>query len=349
MTATNLNELVLRPVKEWYGTIVDVPVDLIKPDPNNLREEFDEEDLIDLGKNMENIGQLDEVTVFPLLINDSTWAGFFDLHDGERRWRAAKLVGLNTLRAKIVPRPSDRDLLYKKVSRVLQTRSLAPEKKAEGLERALSELGIIDKPEVWESYREQLGGGQEWPQLVRVISLRPKVRELMDKGLINFTIAQSVGRLPPESQLQVAQYVVVNKINGRFFSTQMVPYLREHPDASPAQAFEQARVGGWQQYSRSPYQRGQEPPINERVESFLEACVRWERAWEVLVHTELVHDIQGDANLEYRVEDAARRITERARALSERVAKHGIEATHVEGLPNRAELKQGITESNEIP
>ena len=249
MTVMDLNQLVLTPVPEWYGTIVEVPVSLIKPDPNNLREEFDEQDLIDLGKNMETIGQLDEVTLFPVLINDSTWAGFFDLHDGERRWRSAKLVGIETLRAKIVTRPSERELLYKKVSRVLQTRSLAPEKKAEGLEKALSELNILDKPEVWESFREQLGGGQDWPQLVRVISLKPKVRELMDKGLINFTIAQSVGRLSPENQLQVAQYVVVNKINGRFFSTQMVPYLIEHPNASPAQAFEQARVGGWKQYS----------------------------------------------------------------------------------------------------
>jgi hypothetical protein len=334
----NLEELVLFPVEQWYGETVEIPVNLIKPDPNNLRQDFDEDDLRDLGKNIQTIGQLDEITVFPVLAGEKSWAGFFDLHDGERRWRAARLVGMNTLRAKLVPRPSNEELLFKKVSRVLQTRSLAPEKKAEGLERALAELSILDKPGVWESYREQLGGGQDWPQLVRVISLQPQVRVLLNNGLINFTVAQSVGRLPVERQLEISQYVVVNKINGRFFSTQMIPYLLEHADASAAQAFEQARVGGWRQYSQSPYQKGQEPPISEKMDAFLEACVRWERAWEVLVQTGLVFAITGDANLEYRLEDAARRVSERARALSEKVAKQRAKV----GSP--AELPSSITD-----
>jgi ParB-like chromosome segregation protein Spo0J len=305
MSTIDINELVLRPINEWFGLIVDIPIRLIKPDPENLRKEFDKEDLVDLGKNMNLIGQLDEITVFPILKDKKTWAGFFDLHDGERRWRAAQLVDLKELRAKIIPRPSNDELLYKKVSRVLQTRTILPEKKVEGLEKALTDLNIINKPEVWESYREKLGGGQEWPQLIRVIQLKPKVRDLMDNGQINFTIAQSVGRLPPNKQAEIAEYVVVNKLNGRFFSTQMVPYMIEHPDASPAQAFEFTRVAGWKQYSRSPYQKGQEPSIDERTEEFLDACVKWEHAWEVLVETGLIFDIKGDSNLEFRVTDAS--------------------------------------------
>jgi len=341
MIMERIDTLVLKPIKEWYGTVVEIPTQLIKPDPDNLRQEFDEEDLVDLGKNMDLIGQLDEITVFPIILDNNTWAGFFDLHDGERRWRAANLVGRNTLRAKIVPRPSNDELLYKRISRVLQTRSLLPEKKVAGLEKALIELGVIDSPEVWEAYREKLGGGQEWPQLVRVLLLGTKVREMMGKGLINFTIAQSIGRLPPEKQVQIAEYVIVNKINGRFFSTQMVPYMLEYPDATPAQAFEHTRVGGWRQYTRSPYKRGQEPPINERVESFLGACVKWERAWEVLVHTGLVHDIEGNSNLESRLSDAARRIAERAHVLTERIVKRRSKDKRLSELPSPTALHEG--------
>jgi len=337
----SIDTLILKPIKEWYGLVANIPTKLIKPDPDNLREEFDEDDLVDLGKNMKSIGQLDEITVFPITPDNNTWAGFFDLHDGERRWRAANLVGLATLRAKIVPRPSDDELLYKRISRVLQTRSLIPEKKVYGLEKALTELGIIDKPEVWESYREKLGGGQEWPQLVRVLKLGQRVRGMMEEGLINFTIAQSIGRLPPEKQSPVAEYVVVNKINGRFFSTQMVPYMLEYPDATPAQAFEHTRVGGWQQYTRSPYQKGHEPPVNERVESFLEACVKWERAWEILVHTGLIHDVKGSAELEHRLADAARRIAERAHALAERIRKGESQSTDNKQLLTPHMLEQG--------
>ena len=107
MSGSKLEAIALTPLTEWYGEIVDIPVELINPDPENLRQDFDEADLIDLGKTIEMVGQLDEITVFPILMNESAWAGFFDLHDGERRWRAAQLVGLPTLRAKIVPRNSD--------------------------------------------------------------------------------------------------------------------------------------------------------------------------------------------------------------------------------------------------
>ena len=102
--ATSMDSLQLMPLQDWYGSIVDVPVDLVKPDPENLRREFDNDDIADLGQNIQSIGQLDEITVFPILGPDNTWEGFFDLHDGERRWRAAQAVGLPTLRAKIVAR-----------------------------------------------------------------------------------------------------------------------------------------------------------------------------------------------------------------------------------------------------
>ncbi len=342
---TLLDSLVVLPHTEWYGRIVDLPISLIKPDPDNLRQEFDDDDIADLGRNIQSIGQLDEITVFPIFVGAGSWAGFFDLHDGERRWRAAKAVGLSTLRAKIVVRPSDEDLLYKKVSRVLQTRSLAPETKVAGLERALADLGVLQKPESWEALREKLGGGPEWPQLVRVVLLKPKVRSLMDEGLINFTIAQSLGRLPKDRQEAVAQFVVVNKINGRFFSTQMVPYFLENPDATPAQAFEHARVGDWKQYSKSPYQKGQEPPLNQRVEAFLDDCIKWERAWEVLVHTGLVHEIEGNSTYEYRLKDAARRIAERAGALAERIAEDQLEDKISQLNEFNADIADGVANS----
>ena len=332
--AIQIGSLVSMPLRKWYGTVVDVPVDLIKPDPENLRQEFDPDDLSDLGQNIKSIGQLDEVTVFPILSGEDSWGGFFDLHDGERRWRAVMSVGLPILRAKIVPRPSSEELLYKKVSRVLQTRSLAPETKVAGLEKALLDLGVLEEPQSWDAFRGKLGGGPEWPQLVRVLLLKPRVRTFLDEGLINFTIAQSMGKLPREKQEPVAEFVVVNKINGRFFSTQMIPYLLDHPDASPAQAFEQARVGDWKQYSKTPYQRGQRPPLDERVESFLSDCVKWERAWEVLVQTGLVHEIAGNSTYEYRVKDAARRISERAGALALRISKSQTEVDPPKGQLN---------------
>ena len=319
MKIDELDALVLRPVGDWYGSIVTVPCELIKPDPENLRQEFDEADLLDLGRNIAEVGQLDEITVFPILIDDSSWTGFFDLHDGERRWRAAQLTNQPTLRAKIVPRPSSEELTFKKVSRILQTRSLNPDTKLAALKKSFSDLGILGRPDKWSSYRDKLGGGPEWPQLVRVLKLHPRVRDMFERGVINFTIAHSVGRLASEQQARLAEYAVVNQISGRFLSTQMVPYLVKHPEASPAQAFEHVRVGGWRQYSSSPYKKGSAPPTQEQVEKFLDACVAWERAWETVVVNGLVHQVGDNPQYVQRLKDASLRIQERALALADRM------------------------------
>ena len=58
MTVDGLENLVLRPVGEWYGAVVDIPCELINPDPENLRQEFDEADLIDLGKEYRSSGTI---------------------------------------------------------------------------------------------------------------------------------------------------------------------------------------------------------------------------------------------------------------------------------------------------
>ena len=330
------------PINKWYDAVVDIPIQAIKPDLDNLRTEFDEDDLFDLGKNIEEVGQLDAITVFPLLADDGEWSGFFDLHDGERRWRAAQLVGISALTSKVVPRPSQQELMYKKVSRVMQTRSLSPETKLFGLERAFNDLRVADKPEQWQSLRSKLGGGPEWHQLIRVLQLHPNVRSMLGKGLINFTIAQSVGRLSVDKQEQLTQYAVVNKISGRFLSTQMVPYLIQNPEASPAQAFEHARVGDWKRPS-NVYQRGEAPPTDVQVEKFLDACVHWERAWENLVLEGLVHQVKGHPQDEYRLKEASRRLTERASALLEPLSRDDDESPIPPALPVPVEGREDIS------
>ena len=53
----------------------------------------------------------------------------------------------------------------------------------------------------------------------------------------------------------------------------------------------------------------------------------------MLVHTGLVHDIEGDSNLEYRVSDAVRRIAERAQALAEKIDKQLSKEMPLNELP----------------
>lgn len=70
----------------------DIPLDQVKPNPNQPRKHFDEGAFTDLGENIKQHGQLTPGLVRP--IEDG-----FEIVHGERRWRACKLAGLETFRA----------------------------------------------------------------------------------------------------------------------------------------------------------------------------------------------------------------------------------------------------------
>ena len=69
----------------------DIAVGSIQPNPNQPRAHFDEEALVELAQSIGELGVLQPILVRPL--SD----GSFQLIAGERRWRAAKRCGLDTI------------------------------------------------------------------------------------------------------------------------------------------------------------------------------------------------------------------------------------------------------------
>lgn len=75
------------------GQVLRLPLDRVMPDPNNPRKDFDEDALQDLADDIELRGVEQPITVYPLP------AGFFRIKLGERRYRASKLAGMETIPA----------------------------------------------------------------------------------------------------------------------------------------------------------------------------------------------------------------------------------------------------------
>lgn len=71
-----------------------IPIDRIVADPNQPRREFDDEELQRLAGSLRDVGQTDPVKVRWDIAQDR-----YQLIDGERRWRAAQLVGMTVLTA----------------------------------------------------------------------------------------------------------------------------------------------------------------------------------------------------------------------------------------------------------
>ncbi len=207
-------------------TIITIPVSNIVPDLENLREQFDEEDIDTLAQNLTELGQLDPIQVF------ENGDGTYDLYDGERRWRAAQRAGLQHLAAIVVPRPSPADLLCKKVSRALQTRKLTPQEEVAAMESALDVLGVLDKPHEWPRIARRLGIS---PQLLRdrmrITRLAESVRNEFEEGHLDLSAAQALGRLDDRArQVEVAKFIEKNQLHTRFVGTKFIEKLVKHPD-----------------------------------------------------------------------------------------------------------------------
>jgi ParB/RepB/Spo0J family partition protein len=89
---TTVDETKLGPV-QYHGNRLMVQIERVAPDPDQPRTVFDKEKLAELVESVRVFGILQDLMVRPSDKGDG-----YVILDGERRWRAAKLVGL-----KVVP------------------------------------------------------------------------------------------------------------------------------------------------------------------------------------------------------------------------------------------------------
>src|SRR4051794_38089957 len=81
-----------------------LPVDLIEPNPRQPRRTFDEDALLGLADSVRERGVLQPVLVRPVP------GGAYELVAGERRWRAARLAGLDEVPALVRARDDSESL-----------------------------------------------------------------------------------------------------------------------------------------------------------------------------------------------------------------------------------------------
>ncbi len=103
-----------------------IPRKLITPDPNQPRKRFDQERLEEIASSIKEKGILQALTVRP----DPVQPGRFLLVIGERRWRAAGLIGLDELPCIIRPDPDHQEVA---LIENVQRENLTPIEEAEAL------------------------------------------------------------------------------------------------------------------------------------------------------------------------------------------------------------------------
>ncbi len=218
--------------------IILISVKNIVPDPENLRQVFDEQEIRALADNLIELGQTDPIQVF--LRDDGT----YDLFDGERRWRAAKLARLGELKAIVIPRPSSNDLLVKKVSRLMQTKTLGFPEEINALEQGLRALNCYDDTNKWPHAAKMLGIPlQVLRERMRVKQLSKKLQNSFEKGSLDYTIAMTLGRISnTKRQEELASFIEENNLSNRFVTTKFIQAAIEFPSKSALEIYERARL-----------------------------------------------------------------------------------------------------------
>ena len=150
-----------------------LPVDLIAPNPLQPRKAFDEEALIALSESVKERG-----VVQPVLVRPSP-GGTYELVAGERRWRAARLAGLELLPAVVATHGELESLEIALIENMVRE-DLNPIEEARACSMLVDELGLT---------REEVGrrvgrSRVAVSNLLRLLDLPDEVLQMLVEGAL---------------------------------------------------------------------------------------------------------------------------------------------------------------------
>ena len=117
------------------GGLVHLPLDQLQPNPYQPRKVFDEAALASLADSIRSAGVMQPVVVRPAS------AGGFELVAGERRLRAAEIVGLSRIPA-VVQEVDDRTAAEWSIIENVQREDLNPMERAEAFQHLQDQFGL---------------------------------------------------------------------------------------------------------------------------------------------------------------------------------------------------------------
>jgi ParB family transcriptional regulator, chromosome partitioning protein len=157
--------------QEGGGELLELPIELVKPNPNQPRRRFDPESMDVLAASIKASGMIQPLLVRPLT------DGSYELIAGERRWRAAKEVGLERVSAVVRDAEENERLQTALIENVVRE-DLNPVEEARACAALVEELGLP---------KEEVGRriGRSRPalsNLIRILDLPDEALQLLEGG-----------------------------------------------------------------------------------------------------------------------------------------------------------------------
>lgn len=208
ITAGNVEQKQEKDIKE-------IEIDVIVPNPFQPRQIFNEEKLQELVASIKEYGIIE-----PLIVREK--GRKYQLVAGERRWRAAKLAGLEKVPV-VIREYDDSKMVEVALIENIQRHDLNPIEEAQGIKRLMSEFKLTQEQAANKIGRSRVAV----TNILRLLNLSQEVQDYISDGSLSMGQAKQLIGLPQEEQQgEIARAIIANGWSSRF-TEQVVKLLKE--------------------------------------------------------------------------------------------------------------------------
>lgn len=176
---------------------LSLPISQVETCSSQPRKRFDDESLQELADSISQHGIIQPLTVRKLS------SGYYQIIAGERRWRAARLAGLQEVPV-IVIEADDRKAAELAMIENLQREDLNPMEEAAGFQSLIESYHMTQ-----EEAAQRVGKSRSAvTNALRLLGLTPSVRKLVEEGKLSAGHARALVPLSPSLQESAANAIV---------------------------------------------------------------------------------------------------------------------------------------------
>lgn len=187
------------------GNIVELELDSIEVNPFQPRTSFNEESLRELASSIKELGVIQPITVRKLEYNK------YQLVSGERRFRASKLLGLETIPA-YIRIANDQESLEMALVENIQRQDLDPIEISLSYQRLIDEINLTQ-----EQLSDRVGKKRSTiANYLRLLKLDPIIQTGMRDGFLSMGHGRALINIEDgQTQLKIYEKILANSLSVR--------------------------------------------------------------------------------------------------------------------------------------
>jgi ParB family chromosome partitioning protein len=186
------------------ASLQEIPTASISANPQQPRQHFDEESLAALAESIREVGVLQ-----PVLVREQGEG--YELIAGERRWRAARRVGLQTIPA-IIRHADDAAMLQQSIVENVQREQLNPLEEAAAYQQLIEDFSLTH-----DDVANRVGKSRATvTNMLRLLQLPPAIQRYVKDGSLRMGHARALLGTPDRAfQEQLARRAVSEDLSVR--------------------------------------------------------------------------------------------------------------------------------------